>query len=540
MGFNLVKCPNGHYFDSSQFKVCPQCGAAVTKKQTVSNIDHTQPVIGLNLGGKGGNSPETSDMRETSDMLSETGSADVENPFKNKLLSNSEKAAPKSDMSASADTTILKGTREGLQSDQMRPSAPTAPPPPRQFAPEPQPQNYPSAAVPQEPVGTVHHWPPEQPAEPVPQEPVGTVHRWPPEQPAEEVLPEPVDPMDQWQHAPHVDNVSPQREAPVEPRWNAPQQTSPYAENRPVQGMPSEQSRIIPQQTSPYSESRPAQGMPSDQARNIPPQGSTYMENRPGVGASAYQGRNASPQAQPYDRSVSDPNDPYYRNTSMRDERVYADDPYRNGGYPNYPSHNSSYNPQYNSPLPYAPQTPGRDRGGVYGGDPAASNLEDALPRIAKTQIMNGRNPGFVRNPGRPSDDDGEVTVALERFEPDRVLPAGFLIVLNGDNMGKVLTLYAGENRIGRNGKGNKFEIDLSFNNKVHRSLQATIIYNAQNRRTSIMPNMESAEKLNKLTVNGAPLDRHIILRNYSRIMVESTVMMFVAVCGDAFNWENM
>ena len=28
MGFQLAKCPNGHYFDRSVFKECPQCGTS--------------------------------------------------------------------------------------------------------------------------------------------------------------------------------------------------------------------------------------------------------------------------------------------------------------------------------------------------------------------------------------------------------------------------------------------------------------------------------------------------------------------------------
>ena len=605
MGFKLVKCPNGHYFDSSQFNMCPQCGAAVTAKQIISTIEHTQPWIDPNLGKNGGKSSETPDPLEPTNMSPMSSGEKVDNPFKYKI-DNPEKPAPKpapkpvenpdgmisgavKDISENlppqkakeyaAPQELVHQEQPVKVEDSQQDAVHRWPPEsqvkvvnPNPVNPAPQPVQYSqsqmhfeaaaqnqaepiarSVQYPQsqthfeaaaqnqaEPiVGSSQLRPQEQHVEAVTPDPVNPIEelsqRRPQEQRDEAVAPDPVNPIDELSQRrsqeQRVEAIEPSSVNPISKqmdKWSPEQRVEadnirltipPPSPEQHVENVPPKQVILggmpgnIPPQVQQGRDNRPMQGNP-------PPQVQPGRDNRPGQGVQAYPGRN-----DPYYGNY--PNDPYYGNPNPGGGRGYINDSGygSRGGYPNDP-YSSQYTPSHNQPI-----------GGVSNVSPSVSSLNNDLRQKAQT-LAHGRR---VVSPHMESlYEDDERTVALDINTPERVLPVGFLIVLNGSRMGKVFTLYSGENRIGRNGKGHRFEIDLSFNNKIHRALQASVIYTPQNRMFSILPNRDGEERMNRIAVNGYPLDRHIILDNYSRIMVESTVMMFVAVCGNAFDWENM
>ena len=129
-----------------------------------------------------------------------------------------------------------------------------------------------------------------------------------------------------------------------------------------------------------------------------------------------------------------------------------------------------------------------------------------------------------------------------EPFEPtmiggydvssDRPAPVvGWLVCIDGPVRGTDFRMHAGYNYIGRE----VGDIHIHGDRQISRENHAMVAFDSAEMTYYVGP----ATGRNLVKVNGKTVFNAVELKSYDVISIGTTKLMFVALCGEHFNWEN-
>ena len=111
--------------------------------------------------------------------------------------------------------------------------------------------------------------------------------------------------------------------------------------------------------------------------------------------------------------------------------------------------------------------------------------------------------------------------------------PAGWLVVVRGPGQGNVLTVGHGANAIGREPDE---RIRLDFGDEtISRRGHATVTYDPRGKTFYV----QHGGGKNLTYLEDAPVLAPTKLAGFSRIQVGDTLLLFVPLCGERFDWES-
>lgn len=137
--------------------------------------------------------------------------------------------------------------------------------------------------------------------------------------------------------------------------------------------------------------------------------------------------------------------------------------------------------------------------------------------------------PGFMgsRNSGGMS-----VTVALDETSTGISPVRGWLVAVDGDKAGVYYAIHGEQNSIGR---GQKFDINLSFDKSVSSDGNAVIAYDSRDRKFFLSPVLGKGK--NNVYHNDAMLLMPVELKDYDKIQLGTTTYVFRSFCNESFTY---
>lgn len=121
----------------------------------------------------------------------------------------------------------------------------------------------------------------------------------------------------------------------------------------------------------------------------------------------------------------------------------------------------------------------------------------------------------------------GKAEARQDSFDP----AVAWLVIVEGPGRGHHCPVFYGQNSIGR---GSDQRIRLAFGDtRITRDAHAFVIYDDVARRYYLRDN----GKANLVRLNGAPVMAPSEIKDRDRITIGETVMLFVALCGESFDW---
>lgn len=111
--------------------------------------------------------------------------------------------------------------------------------------------------------------------------------------------------------------------------------------------------------------------------------------------------------------------------------------------------------------------------------------------------------------------------------------PAGWLVVVRGPGKGHVLTVGHGSNAIGRE-PDERIRIDFG-DETISRRGHATVTYDPRGKTFYV----QHGGGKNLTYLEDAPVLSPTKLAGFSRIQVGDTLLLFVPLCGERFDWES-
>ena len=124
------------------------------------------------------------------------------------------------------------------------------------------------------------------------------------------------------------------------------------------------------------------------------------------------------------------------------------------------------------------------------------------------------------------------VTIALDETETGISPVRGWLVVIEGEKMGTAFNIHGEQNSIGR---GQKFDINLSFDKAVSSDGNAMIAYDSQSKKFFISPVLGKGK--NNIYHNDSMLLMPTELKDYDKIKLGSTVFVFRSLCNESFTY---
>jgi len=110
--------------------------------------------------------------------------------------------------------------------------------------------------------------------------------------------------------------------------------------------------------------------------------------------------------------------------------------------------------------------------------------------------------------------------------------PVGWVLVVDGPGRGECFSLEAGMSQIGR---GDDQAVKLDFgDNTISRTNHAAIVYDAETHDFML----GQGGKKNIVRLNGKPVISNEPLSSHDEIKIGETILRFVALCNNDFNWE--
>lgn len=156
----------------------------------------------------------------------------------------------------------------------------------------------------------------------------------------------------------------------------------------------------------------------------------------------------------------------------------------------------------------------------------AAASRSPARSRRTKTRLI-----GFEKSDGDVvdifSDAPKAVTAKSVKF------PVGWLVVIEGPGRGESFSLLAGMSQIGR-GEDQAIQLDFG-DNSISRSNHAAIVFDPDSKEFLL----GHGGKSNIVRLNDKPLISNEPLKTGDAMRIGETVLRFVALCGDSFNWTD-
>ncbi|MCH5199575.1 MAG: FHA domain-containing protein [Oscillospiraceae bacterium] len=124
------------------------------------------------------------------------------------------------------------------------------------------------------------------------------------------------------------------------------------------------------------------------------------------------------------------------------------------------------------------------------------------------------------------------VTVALDQTDSGINPVRGWLVVVDGEKKGTCFNIHGEQNSIGR---GQKFDINISFDKSVSSDGNAVIAYDSQNSKFFISPVLGKGK--NNIYHNDNMLLTPTEIKDYDRIKLGSTAFVFRSFCNDSFTY---
>lgn len=124
------------------------------------------------------------------------------------------------------------------------------------------------------------------------------------------------------------------------------------------------------------------------------------------------------------------------------------------------------------------------------------------------------------------------VTVALEETESGINPVRGWLVVTDGEKKGLSFVIHGEQNSIGR---GNRFDINISFDKAVSSDGNAVIAYDSKNRKFFLSPVLGKGK--NNIYHNEAMLLMPVELHDYDKIQIGAFEYVFRSFCNEAFSY---
>ncbi len=124
------------------------------------------------------------------------------------------------------------------------------------------------------------------------------------------------------------------------------------------------------------------------------------------------------------------------------------------------------------------------------------------------------------------------VTVALDQTESGINPVRGWLVAIDGEKAGSSFVIHGEQNSIGR---GQKFDINLSFDKAVSSDGNAVIAYDSRNRKFFLSPVLGKGK--NNVYHNDAMLLMPTELADYDKIQFGTVTYVFRSLCNDGFTY---
>ena len=185
------------------------------------------------------------------------------------------------------------------------------------------------------------------------------------------------------------------------------------------------------------------------------------------------------------------------------------------GGTP--PAHQSSDN-IYERPTVPKPGSAGRTPGQMPGRQSAG----------ASTGIY---RPGMPASPSAEQPSSTPASRAQTNIMDDP--PVGWLVVVSGVGQGNVLTLGNGINSLGRD-PSERLQMDFG-DSMVSRKNHTTITYDPRGRKFYV----QHGDGINLTYIENEPVLNIQELQPNTEITVGNTVLRFVPLCGNLFDWDH-
>lgn len=180
-------------------------------------------------------------------------------------------------------------------------------------------------------------------------------------------------------------------------------------------------------------------------------------------------------------------------------------------------------------PMPPAPPDGGQGAGA--GRLDAPTQKMDASvsssPAISeeKTRVVGGR---------RRQEDQQRLEERVEKADGMDDPVVGWLVIVEGPGKGRAMQLGYGANSIGR---GETDRINLNFgDDQISRGGHATVTYDPRGRKFYV----QHGGGTNLTYLDDQPVLIPIELPALSHISIGNTVLRFVPLCGDAFDWQDI
>lgn len=130
-----------------------------------------------------------------------------------------------------------------------------------------------------------------------------------------------------------------------------------------------------------------------------------------------------------------------------------------------------------------------------------------------------------------PIDLDNQKTIGFWGTEIAVEPVVGWLVCIEGENIGEDYKLKSGSNYIGR---GNEFDVNLSKDKAVNRDKQGEIVYDPMSRKFHVLKG--SGSKLYYL--NDDPVYSPMEIQRNDTLKVGKSRLMFFPCCDDNFSWK--
>ncbi len=144
--------------------------------------------------------------------------------------------------------------------------------------------------------------------------------------------------------------------------------------------------------------------------------------------------------------------------------------------------------------------------------------------REVKTRVAGGRrrqeDPQYLHERGEISDGMDDPVV-------------GWLVIVEGPGKGRAMQLGYGSNSIGR---GETDRVNLNFgDDQISRGGHATVTYDPRGKKFYV----QNGGGTNLTYLNNQPVLLPTELPALSHISIGNTVLRFMPLCGDAFDWQD-
>lgn len=124
------------------------------------------------------------------------------------------------------------------------------------------------------------------------------------------------------------------------------------------------------------------------------------------------------------------------------------------------------------------------------------------------------------------------VTVALDQTEAGINPVRGWIVAADGEKKGTSFVIHGEQNSIGR---GQKFDVNLSFDNAVSSDGSAVIAYDSKNRKFFLSPVLGKGK--NNVYYNDSILLMPAELSDYDKIKFGMTTYVFRSFCNESFTY---